>query len=195
MSTINDLRIAVENKSARVLTIDLANELKGHKIATLYFGYRGQDGIDEFVVGDVVSELEYYRNLKEDCYINDPKGFKNRAEYWESYMTESQLSRYKNTMIIIAADGRNTFIRAHEENQGAFTCSDVDRFVYFLEVDPQVIFIDPQYNNGNFAVVSESEFLNRFKLNPGTEVLFEGPKCDVNAWVEDYCKQNNIEIR
>lgn len=134
MKTLQELCEAVANKTAKVLTVDLAEELKGKRIATIYFGYRGQDGIDEFVIGDIVSEIEYYRNLKEDCYINHPKGFKNRAEYWESFMSESQLDRYRNTMIIIAADGRNTFIRAHAENHGAFTCSDTDRFVYFLEV-------------------------------------------------------------
>ena len=134
MKTLQELRGSVANKSAKILTIDIATQLKGHRIATIYFGYSGQDGIDEFVIGDVVSELDYYRNLKEDCYTNHPKGFKNRAEYWESYMNESQLNRYKNTMIILTNDGRHTFIRAHEENHGAFTCSDVDRFVYFIEV-------------------------------------------------------------
>lgn len=134
MATINDLPTAVENKTAQVLTIDIAKELKGRKIATIYFGYKGQDGIDEFVIGEVVSELEYYRTLAEPCYENHPKGFKNRAEYWESYMTPAQLDEHRNQMIILTSEGRNTHIRAHEENDGAFTCSDSDRFVYFIEV-------------------------------------------------------------
>ncbi len=113
----------------QVLTVEIAKSLIGKRIQTVYSGYRGQDGDDNFVIGDVVSELEYYRNLKEECYENDPK-FKNRAEYWESYMSEKQLSEAKSKMVLISADWRNTFIYAHSFNNGAFTCSDSDRFVY-----------------------------------------------------------------
>ena len=119
--------------SNQVLTVEIAKSLIGKRIQTVYSGYRGQDGDDTFVIGDVVSELEYYRNLKEECYQNNPK-FKNRAEYWESYMTKEQLLE-ANKMVIITADGRNTFIYAHHFNDGAFTCSDSDRFVYYVEVN------------------------------------------------------------
>ena len=128
---------AVENKIAKVLTVETAKALKGKKIRTIYFGYKDQNGVDEFVVGEVVSELEYYRNLKEDCYIDHPKGFKNRAEYWESYMPADVISEYRNTMLLVTSDGRHTAIRAHKENNGVFTCSDVDRFVYFVEVSDE----------------------------------------------------------
>jgi len=117
----------------QILTVDIAKSLIGKRIQTAYFGYSGQDGDDAFVVGQVISELEYYRNLKEECYQNNPK-FKNRAEYWESYMTKEQLLD-ANKMVIITADGRNTFIYAHHFNDGAFTCSDSDRFVYYVEVN------------------------------------------------------------
>jgi hypothetical protein len=118
----------------QVLTVDIAKSLIGKRIQTVYSGYRGQDGDDSFVIGEVVSELEYYRNLKEECYQNNPK-FKNRAEYWESYMNERQLNEAKTKMVLIAADGRNTFIYAHRENKGVFTCSDIDREVYYVVVD------------------------------------------------------------
>lgn len=121
----------------QVLTVEIAKSLIGKRIQTVYSGYRGQDGDDNFVIGDVVSELEYYRNLKEECYENDPK-FKNRAEYWESYMSEKQLSEAKSKMVLITADGRNTFIYAHSFNNGAFTCSDSDRFVYYVELPTYV---------------------------------------------------------
>lgn len=117
----------------QILTVEIAKSLIGQRIQTVYSGYRGQDGDENFVIGEVVSELEYYRNLKEECYQNNPK-FKNRAEYWESYMTEKQLSEHRNKMVIITADGRNTFIYAHSFNDGAFTCSDSDRFVYYVQV-------------------------------------------------------------
>lgn len=118
----------------QVLTVEIAKSLLGQRIQTVYSGYRGQDGDENFVIGQVVSELEYYRNLKEECYQNNPK-FKNRAEYWESYMTEKQLSEHRNKMVIITADGRNTFIYAHSFNDGSFTCSDSDRFVYYIAVN------------------------------------------------------------
>ena len=102
MATINDLRTAVQNKSAKVLTIDIANKLKGRKIATLYFGFRGQDGFDEFIVGEITDDYRDHNG----CMIQS----------------------------LYTADGRNTFIRAHAENCGAFTCSDSDRFVYFIEI-------------------------------------------------------------
>lgn len=97
-TTIETLREAVATKAAQVLTIDIANELKGKKIATIYFGYRGQDGIDEFVIGEIIPEIN-------------------------------------KLGVLFTADGRNTYIRAHKENEGAFTCSDSDRFVYFIEVE------------------------------------------------------------
>jgi len=118
----------------QILTVEIAKSLIGKRIQTVYSGYRGQDGDDDFIIKDVVSELEYYRNLNEECYRNDPK-FKNRAEYWESYMTKRQLSERRNKMVIIAEDGRNTFIYADPFNEGAFTCSDIDRFVYYVLVD------------------------------------------------------------
>lgn len=130
MKTLNEMRRLVDEGKAQVLTIEKVKELKGKSITTIYFGYQGQDGIDHFIVGDVVSELEYYRNLKEDCYP-DRKGHKNRAEYWESYMTEKQLEERRNTYFLITADGRNTHI--FECGQGVFFCSDWGRYVYYVE--------------------------------------------------------------
>lgn len=129
---LKSMRQAVENKTAKVLTLDLAKQLIGKRIQTIYFGYRGQDGTDDFVVGEIVSDLEYHRNLNEDCYKNNPK-FKNRAEYWESYMSESELNARKNSLKLIAADGRDTYIIT-QPNENVFTCSDADRYVYFVEV-------------------------------------------------------------
>jgi hypothetical protein len=96
------MREAVENNTAQLLTLEAAEQLKGKKIATIYFGHRGQDGIDEFVVGEVKREI--YGNGKE------------------------------GRICLFTAYGRNTYIRAHEENDGIFSCSDVDRFVYYIEL-------------------------------------------------------------
>lgn len=56
MATKADLYKEVKSKEAFLLTIDAIPALIGKKIATLYFGYRGQDGFKEFVVGEVIQE-------------------------------------------------------------------------------------------------------------------------------------------
>jgi len=131
MKNLEELRNAVTNKSAQILTLDLANKLKGKHISTIYFGYRGQDGFDNFIVGEIRSS---YDLAKDDTNYKsiDPK-FNNRAEYWECYMTKEKLNDEKSTMVLLASDGRDTFIRAHSINDGVFSCSDTDRFVYFVE--------------------------------------------------------------
>ena len=123
-------RFVINGKDASFLTVEDAERLKGCRITTYYEGYGGQDGMDSFVVGDVVSELEYYRNLKEDCY---PDGkYNNRAEYWESYMTKEQLDIHRDKMLLLREDGSNTFIYTYSD---IFCCSDDDRWVYYVEVE------------------------------------------------------------
>ena len=86
----------------QVLTVDIAKSLFGKRIQTVYAGYRGQDGDDDFIVGEI----------KREVYANGKEG----------------------EICLFTADGRNTYIRAHEFNNGAFTCSDSDRFVYYVEL-------------------------------------------------------------
>lgn len=102
MKTLQEMKEAVKSGNAKVLTVETAIDLKGKKIATIYFGYEGQDGIDEFIIGEV----------KREIYANGKEG----------------------QLCLFTSDGRCTYIRAHEENGGAFTCSDIDRFVYFIEL-------------------------------------------------------------
>lgn len=125
--TLNTMREAVKTKTAEILTLLDAKDLKGKKIATIYFGYNGQDGVDEFVIGEIISEYE-------NAERNPCDGYDNQARYWDSYMTREQLEECKNKMLIITDDGRNTYISAHPENQGIFSCSDIDRFVYYIVV-------------------------------------------------------------
>lgn len=122
----------------QTLTVEIAQTLIGKRIKTAYSGYLGQDGDDEFIVGEVISELEYYRQKKEECFQKSDSKFKNRAEYWESYMTEKQLKERSEKLLIITADGRNTYIYADPFNKGMFTCSDSDRFVSFTEIPTYV---------------------------------------------------------
>jgi len=142
MKTLEELKVAVSNKTAEVLTIDKAIALKGRKIATIYFGYRGQDHNDEFIVGDIVNDY------------TDHNAFMVRT--------------------LKTAEGRNTYIRLHVENRGGFTCSDSDRFVYFIEVgnpetsNPRDVFykdgekISEKVINGYFESKSGLRFYNLY---------------------------------
>ena len=130
MNTQQLIQSAINKGIARVLTFELAKTLKGKHITTKYFGYKGQDGVDSFVVGDIVSEYE--------LALNDPmEKFGNRAKYWESFLSPSNLHEKKNTFVLLTSDGRNTFIRCYKDwkyyfSEPTFTCSDADREVYFI---------------------------------------------------------------
>lgn len=132
MKTIQQMRELVGNEVAQPLTVEVARNLKGQKIQTIYFGHAHQDDTIEFVVGDVMSELEYYRQLKEECFPN-AYGHKNRAEYWESYMTEEQLQVRRQRMILLREDGSRTFMFC--DDNGVFCCSDEGRVVYYINGD------------------------------------------------------------
>ena len=137
MLTLNEMyKLQKENK-LEILTVNSAKALKGKKIQILNFGYAHQDTTDVFVIGDVMSELEYYRQLKEDCYP-DAKGHKNRAEEWESFMTPAQLKDRSETLVIVKDNGQSSFIRYNPkydyDNSGTFYLGDVDRLVWFKEI-------------------------------------------------------------
>lgn len=93
------------------LTLQAAKSLIGKEIITHYSGYRGQDGDDRFVVGDIVSEE-----------------FLGATEGWDGS---------KDTLVILTADGRNTWIKCHVNSklydEPTFTCSDADREVFYQE--------------------------------------------------------------
>lgn len=57
------MRTAVHDGTAQVLTAEKVKSLTGKTIATIYFGYRGQDGIDEFIVGEVKDEYPCHSGL------------------------------------------------------------------------------------------------------------------------------------
>ena len=137
MLTLNEMFKLQKEKKLEVLTVNSAKALKGKKIQILNFGYANQDTTDEFVIGDVMSELEYYRQLKEECYP-DAKGHKNRAEEWESFMTPAQLKDKREMLVIVKDNGQSSFIRYNPkydyDNSKTFYLGDVDRLVWFKEI-------------------------------------------------------------
>lgn len=109
---------AVDNGTAKILTLNSIESLKGKRIATIYFGYEGQDGIDEFVVGDLKTSLEL---MPEDAHARSNPRLVKAAS---------------NKLLLHTADGRNTCI-FHCTNEayhrdGEFACSDTDRYVYYV---------------------------------------------------------------
>jgi len=128
---LNELRVSAKNKELTLLTLEDVESLKGKRIQTIYFGYNGQDGVDDFVVGDVLSEYEI---AQKDTDID---GFENRAKYWESYMSKSQLADQKAKLQILTADGRKTYIRCESNHESVFWCSDSDRFVQYRVVEDE----------------------------------------------------------
>jgi hypothetical protein len=81
-------------------------------------------------VGNIISE---YDRAKNENFPSESK-FRNRAEYWESYMTSEQIQQAKNKLHLFSLDGKPTQIKAFK-NEGVFWCSDSDRVVEFLEVE------------------------------------------------------------
>lgn len=125
---LNIMKEAVNNKSAKILTIDLAINLKGKKIATIFFGYNSQDVVKIFNVGAICSEYTLASNESHEK-------FGSRAKWWDSFMSAEQIEKLKNTFHILTDDGNPTHIIALPENDGAFSCSDSDRFVFFIELN------------------------------------------------------------
>lgn len=124
---LEDLRKAAKENKLMHLTFTDATQLEGKRIQTIYFGYKGQDGVKDFIVGDVVTEFDL---AKKDTSID---GFANRAEYWKSYMSEEQLSEKKNRMTILDFQGKQTHIFT-SPGEELFHCSDADRYVQYRVV-------------------------------------------------------------
>lgn len=130
---LEEMRELVEQGKTKFLSKKDAQKLKGKKIKTIYFGYAGQDGVDEFVVGEIASEWELAeREILDWGKFNG----KSRAEYWASYMSEEQINEAKNTMMLLRADGSKTYIKC-EPGEDTFCCSDIDRFVRYIVSDKQ----------------------------------------------------------
>ena len=119
---LREMRNLANAGKLETLTVAKAKQLKGKKIQTIYFGYAGQDGADEFVIGEIVKSHTLFGN-------QDPE-FQSTAS-----------KKYYYDYDLLAEDGRQTFIRTNTNplnpNNGVFWCSDSDRFVYFRLVEDE----------------------------------------------------------
>lgn len=107
------MKTLVREGKTKTLTIELAKELKGKRIQTIYFGYRGQDGVDDFIVGDIVLQHTLFGN-------QDPE-FQKKAAI-----------EYANQFELLTSDGKSTHIRTTPWSN-EFHCCDSDRLVQFIE--------------------------------------------------------------
>lgn len=53
---LSEMRTAHANGELQTISIENINSLTGKRIQTLYFGYDGQDGVDDFTVGEIVKK-------------------------------------------------------------------------------------------------------------------------------------------
>lgn len=131
--TVEEFLKKIETGEAKKLTLQAAKELKGKKIAWSYFCYEGNEPTVEYLcVGDIISQYDYNQTQPH------PR-FKSRSEYWESYMDWQKLQKVKETLVLLNSEGNDTFIYCHPQSllrykELMFTCSDVDREVYYIEI-------------------------------------------------------------
>lgn len=130
---LKELREEARKGHLSTLTIADIPNLIGKRIQTIYFGYRGQDGVKDFVVGEIISE--WVLAEKED-YSHINENFATRQDYWNSYMTEEQKRRMQRKLKIMTKEGENTGITTDiMYDGGLFWCSDSDRYVQFRVVE------------------------------------------------------------
>jgi len=126
---LNNMRKASKNEELKILTVSDAKKLKGKRIQTIYFGYNGQDGVNDFIVGSIISEWELSKFEKLD------NNFKNRQDYWKSYMNSDEIKNTKNKFQILTSDDKETYIYTDNYSNECFYCSDTDRFVKYRLCD------------------------------------------------------------
>jgi hypothetical protein len=111
----------------KTLTIESATELKGKEISFINYGYKGQDNTGTFIIGEIITELEFARKEL------NVSGFVNRAEYWESYMSREQLEKVSTRLFLLNEKGNNTQCFCDPKFSNEFFMCDDDRNVFICE--------------------------------------------------------------
>ena len=123
-------KLTRDMEGMEVLTANKARELAGKKIYWTYIGDRLNDQhYAVTVIGRVITEAEWA--VSQPC-----EGYSSRWEYWKKVLPKTA-ERAENTLMIIDAEGKDTYMRAFCGKfrdffpEDTFTCSDSDREVYF----------------------------------------------------------------
>lgn len=123
----------IESGKGRILTPTNVNEIVGKTIYWLYFGYcQNKDVVEKSTIKAVMSEYEYYQG------IEDATGkCKTVAERWEQELPVQMIQDFKDTLMLVDENGKNTYIRYNPNTAWGnyFYCSDLDREVYFILED------------------------------------------------------------
>lgn len=131
--TVREFIQKIKSGEAKVLTVETAKELRGKRIAWMYFGDKSNSlTVQEMTVGDIVSELDYMET--QPC-----EGYNSRADYWRTFMDKDRLDEAKTILILLDENGGTPFMYAHTKyhnfyDEPTFTCTDADREVYFIEL-------------------------------------------------------------
>lgn len=132
METLKGFIEKIESGEAKVLTVEAAKELKGKRIAYLFFGYAGnQNEVRETTVGNIVSSFDYEKTQPFE-------GFASRADQWITFMTKKQVKEQQEKLLLLDENDKYTsYICCYGGKysffpEPTFTCSDVDREVYYL---------------------------------------------------------------
>lgn len=114
----------------RTVKIDTSNISRfiGKRLYTSYSGYAGQDGDDNFVLGEVISKWDL---AGREIMTDEKWKGKTRQDYWLSYMSKGQIDEMKRILLLITNEGRNTYIFCDTLLDTEFCCSDLDRYVTF----------------------------------------------------------------
>lgn len=128
---LKELREESRKGNLSTLTISDIPNLVGKRIQTIYFGYCGQDGVNDFVVGEIISCWDLAKRRE---YPNEK--YANFQDYWSSYMTAQQKRDRQKMMTILTKEGEETYINTDVRYDGGiFWCSDSDRYVEFRIVE------------------------------------------------------------
>jgi hypothetical protein len=118
-------------KERKELTLERAKELKGK---TIIYNYPCNQSrmLKKITVGEIISEWDYFKT-------QPMEGWANRTEYWASFMTPKQIEDKKNLLLLLDADGKETYLfcesKVNWEEGPTFHCSDSDRLVSYREYD------------------------------------------------------------
>lgn len=112
---------AIKDGTAKQLTLECIPHLIGKKIQTKYYGYQGQDGIDEFIVDKLVLSHSLWGNQSPEYHKE--QAFKNPSDYFYN-------------MALLGANNYVTNINGNaRSNISNMWCSDSDRYVLYIEIE------------------------------------------------------------
>jgi hypothetical protein len=119
------------NREFQDLTLERAKSLKGKTIVYNY-PYNQSRLPKKMTVGDIISVWDYNKT-------QPMEGWANRTEQWASWMTEKEIEREKNMLMLLNADGTDSYLYCESlvnwEEGPTFHCSDSDRLVVYRELE------------------------------------------------------------